>query len=62
MSGRANSRLVQVQSFGNSYVISSEAVKSEKLQIRYSDTGALCINRLSLDEWESLRNNSSVWL
>lgn len=58
MSGRANNRLIRVQSFGNSYVISSEAVKSgERLQIRFNEMGGFNINRLSQEEWENMTRN-----
>jgi hypothetical protein len=59
MSGKASNRLVRVYSFGNSYVVSSDFVKNEKLQIRITESASICINRISLEEWESMCKSKS---
>ena len=59
MSGKANNRLIRVHSLGNSYVISSENVKNEKLQIRFNESGGLFISRINQEEWDSMTRNLS---
>lgn len=60
MSGKANKNQVRLYAFGNSYIMSSDFVKNEKLQIRFSESGSVCINRISSDEWESMCKGKSM--
>lgn len=49
---------IRVYSLGNSYVLSSDCVKEEKLQIRMTNN-AVCVNSLSNDEWSQLTNSQT---
>ncbi|CAF0792552.1 unnamed protein product [Brachionus calyciflorus] len=46
---------VKVYAFGNSYILSSDCVKDEKLQIRMTNN-SVCVNSLTNDEWNQLTN------
>lgn len=47
---------IRVYTFGNSYVLASDSVKDEKLQIRMTKS-TVCINNISNEEWSSLTDS-----
>lgn len=47
---------MRIYAYGRSYVLSSEFIKTEKLQIKMVDS-AIVINRLTADEWETMTKN-----
>ena len=54
MSSYDKRRIFRVYTYGKSYILSSQAIENEKLQIKTSADSLLSLNKLSQDEWNSL--------
>ncbi len=54
MSNYDKRRIFRVYTYGKSYILSSQAIENEKLQVKISQDSLLSLNKLSLEEWNSL--------
>ena len=58
MSNYDKRRIFRVYTYGKSYILSSQAIENEKLQIKPND-GVISLNKLSTEEWNSLTQSKT---
>ena len=59
MSNYDKRRIFRVYTYGKSYILSSQAVENEKLQIKTSQDSLLSLNKFSQEEWNSLTQSKT---
>lgn len=59
MSNYDKRRIFRVYAYGKSYILSSQTIENEKLQIKTSPDSLLSLNKLSQEEWNSLTQSKT---
>jgi hypothetical protein len=49
-------RILRLYGDGKSYVLSSQLIENEQLQIKVVDSTTVCLNKLTTDEWASMKS------
>ena len=59
MSNYDKRRIFRVYTYGKSYILSSQSVENEKLQIKTNESNVVSLNKLSTEEWNSLTQSKT---